>query len=274
MLKNTCFSLAGYVKDVTKNSNSKSILPFENPQIFSSYSAMTILEELISPLSLVEFQQNYLCKAPYAAPFVARRFVYSDFWPVLTEIFGRGHNDCWLPHQGRLPAEKELCTGVLNTAQAKAAFQQGRTVLVRHAEKAHKDMGNIWADFGKLFNAPIDIQLYCTPSGEEGFDWHYDIEDVFVLQSHGEKEFRLKLNTITARPLPAKLPKDLCFEKELSRTETRCLLKAGDWLYIPAGYWHKARAIHSSFHISVGVRSSLPGVSGSLSCQSDAVFSY
>ncbi len=84
--------------------------------------------------------------------------------------------------------------------------------------------------FFEHFHAPVDIQLYCTRPGEEGFDWHYDVEDVFVIQSVGEKEFRSKRNTGTARPLPRKLPKNLQFEREPLAPEIRRPLYAGDWL--------------------------------------------
>ncbi|HEY8271523.1 MAG TPA: cupin domain-containing protein [Pseudobdellovibrionaceae bacterium] len=217
---------------------------------------MTILEELISPLTFAEFQEKYLCRTPFAAPFKASRFRNLLSWSLLEEILSIGHPDCWLPRQGLLPTESALCQGILTMEQAYKGFSEGRTVVVRHAEKAQSQLREIAKDFAILFPGLVDVQLYFTPAGEEGFDWHYDIEDVFVLQSRGEKEFRLRPNTITPRPLPEILPKDLHFELEPSRCEIRCLLKAGDWLYIPSGYWHKARAKTPSFHISVGVRSS------------------
>ena len=38
---------------------------------------------------------------------------------------------------------------------------------------------------GRDFAAPVDVHLYCTPAGQPGFGWHYDAEDVFVLQTAG-----------------------------------------------------------------------------------------
>src|SRR5205085_5069557 len=35
----------------------------------------------------------------------------------------------------------------------------------------------------------------------------------------------------------------------------RCMLHAGDWLYLPAGYWHCGRALDESVSLSVGVSS-------------------
>ncbi|MGZ3748300.1 MAG: JmjC domain-containing protein [Pseudobdellovibrionaceae bacterium] len=218
---------------------------------------MKIFEELISPLTFKEFSEQFFCRTPYAVPFKASRFCDLLPWTLLEEILFKGHPDCWLPRQGHLPSELSISNGILTKEQAYKGFDEGRTILVRHAEKAHPQMETIAKEFAHFFPGLVDVQLYYTPAGAEGFNWHYDVEDVFVLQSQGEKEFYLRPNTITPRPLPSVLPKDLHFELEPSRLEMRCLLKAGDWLYIPAGYWHKARAESLSFHLSVGVRAQL-----------------
>lgn len=213
---------------------------------------MSILESLLSPLSFAEFSKTYFDKEPYSAPYKASAMQNLVSWYLLNEILATGHNNCWLPSRGKLPVDPTLSTGRLSFTQALKGYQEGRTVLVRHAEQAHPVLGNIAKDFNKLFNAPIDIQLYCTPAGQEGFEWHYDVEQVFVIQSAGEKEFRLRKNTTSPRPLSYENQKEH-FLKEPPSAEIRCWLKPGDWLYIPAGYWHKAQALTNSCHLSVGV---------------------
>lgn len=219
---------------------------------------MSILEELLKPLSFEEFREAYLFKMPYAAPFNARQFEGLISWPLLNEIFASGHKDCWLPKQGLLPEDPILNTGQLTAEQGRSQYGKGRTVLVRHAEKAHPKLAAIAEDFHRLLKDPIDIQLYCTPAGEEGFNWHYDSEEVFVIQSFGEKEFRLRKNTVNPWPSPLNMGKDLHFEAEVPSPEIRCHLKAGDWLYIPSGWWHKAQAVTESCHLSVGVMARTP----------------
>ncbi|WP_374029087.1 JmjC domain-containing protein [Bdellovibrio bacteriovorus] len=218
---------------------------------------MSILEELLSPLTLSEFQTHYFQREAFAAPFKASFLKNTVSWSLLNEIFLSRHRNCWLPKAGCLPDEPHLNTGLLNYEQARQGFVEGRTVLVRHAEEAHPLMTLIGTDFKRLFNKPIDIQLYCTPAQQQGFDWHYDIEDVFVIQSAGEKEFHLRRNTVSEKPYDLK-KQNADFMKEPRSQEIRCWLKAGDWLYIPAGYWHKAHAITDSYHLSVGVLTTAP----------------
>src|SRR5947209_3055839 len=104
------------------------------------------------------------------------------------------------------------------------------------------------------FLAPIDVHVYCTPAGQPGFGWHYDAEDVFVLQTAGRKEWSLRKNTVNPWPLAEALPADMRHEREIMPV-LRCTLAAGDWLYIPAGYWHRTRAGEESVSLSVGVLS-------------------
>lgn len=214
---------------------------------------MGLVEELLGPLSLDEFRRTYLYQKPYASPSTALSLRKLISWPLLDEIFQTGHPDCWLPYHGQLPKDETLNTGQLTLAQALGGFSEGRTVLVRHSERAHPKLQKIAAEFHAVFQDPVDIQLYVTPPEQEGFDWHYDIEEVFVVQSSGEKEFLLRQ---AARPVPlnrVELPKTVNFALDFTGPEIRCHMKAGDLLYIPAGFWHKARAITPSFHLSVGV---------------------
>lgn len=219
---------------------------------------MAILQQLISPMTLKEFSEKHLFRAPFASPFQASQFKDLISWPLLWEIFQTEHKDCWLPKHGQLPPDPALQTGKLTFDQARKGYEEGRTVLVRHAEKAHPVLAEIAADFHQIFLDPVDIQIYGTPPEEEGFDWHYDSEEVFVIQSHGEKEFRLRKNTVNPWPQHMRIPKNMEFEREKPTAEIRCHLKAGDWLYIPSGWWHKARAITHSFHMSVGVMALTP----------------
>jgi 50S ribosomal protein L16 3-hydroxylase len=215
---------------------------------------MKILEDLLHPhLSISQFLALYYLRAPYASPYSASQFCNLISWPLIEQIFRSGHQDCWPVRNGELSPEFAHSNGRLNPCLARAAFAKGRTILVRHSEQAHPKIAEIASEFRTFFHRPVDVQLYVTPEGEEGFDWHYDVEEVFIIQSQGTKEFRLLRNTVTPRPLPMMNGHNMQFSKEQKRPEIRCLLKPGDWLYIPSGYWHKAKALTDSFHMSIGV---------------------
>jgi 50S ribosomal protein L16 3-hydroxylase len=217
---------------------------------------VTLLERLLHPVSLSEFYGQYLFKEPFAQPCSGSKYRGLLSWEMLYGIVER-HNNCWLPRQGRLPHEIQNTPGKLKFSAAVEAYKEGRTILVRHAESANSQIQNIAEDFEKHFGAPIDVQLYYTPEGQQGFDWHYDLEDVFIIQSVGSKEFHLKRNTVSSFPFDVKAMKDHFFREPPSK-EIHCSLEAGDFLYIPAGWWHRARATTDSAHLSIGVLTSSP----------------
>ncbi|HQU43617.1 MAG TPA: cupin domain-containing protein [Pirellulales bacterium] len=133
-------------------------------------------------------------------------------------------------------------------------FDDGYTVLVRHAERGHAEIAELAAGFERDFRAAVDVHIYCTPADQHGFGWHYDAEDVFILQTAGSKEYSLRKNTVNPWPLVEALPSDMRYEREIMPL-SRCLLSAGDWLYLPHGYWHKAEAREASLSLAVGVMS-------------------
>lgn len=209
-----------------------------------------LAQELVKVVQAEDFLGLHYLKSPYAAAGEARAWVDLFHWALANEVLQCGHNDAALAHNGQLlsPLGQWLAPG-----QARSGFDRGNTIFIRHSETIHPTLRRIAETFELFFQSPIDIQLYATPAGQEGFDWHYDPEDVFVFQSHGKKEFLLRPNTVIPNPREVHQPDPNDFLREKHAHQLRCTLYAGDWLYIPAGYWHKARAIEDSFHISVGV---------------------
>src|SRR5690606_27098688 len=108
-------------------------------------------------------------------------------------------------------------------------------------------------DFAKYFQTDVDIQLYCTPEGHNAFGWHYDVEEVFIIQAKGSKLYTIRPNTIHPNPLVQSIPKNLNYEKETTELEIKVLLQEGDFLYIPSGWWHIAQTQSESMHISIGL---------------------
>src|SRR5262249_22517361 len=98
----------------------------------------------------------------------------------------------------------------------------------------------------------VAIQLYATPRGYYSFTWHYDAEEVFILQTAGSKQYYLRENTVNPHPKLEAMPKDMHYEKETTPT-IGALLIAGDWLYIPGGWWHVAKAPEDSLSVSIGI---------------------
>ena len=215
---------------------------------------MEILNKFLAPnITLEQFLKVFYEKEPYASPDQALEFCKILSWSTLQEIFRIQSEDSWPVRQGHISKEFANSKGKLIPDLARCAFANGHSIVVRHAEKGNMQLKMIAEEFQNFFQRSVDLQVYLTPAGQEGFGWHYDVEEVFIIQTQGRKEFRLLKNTVTPRPLSLFTAENSQFSFEQKAPEIRYLLQAGDWLYIPAGYWHKAKALSDSFHISVGV---------------------
>ncbi|MFB2876513.1 cupin domain-containing protein [Floridanema aerugineum] len=130
-------------------------------------------------------------------------------------------------------------------------FQKGATMIIDRVDELVPEL----AEFTTAIHAEIghktQINLYCSPPEQQGFDCHYDTHEVFILQIHGTKEWYLFSDTIKY-PLPENRS-----DEQLPPDESpylKVILNPGDLLYIPRGHWHYALSLEQpSLHLTLGI---------------------
>ncbi len=195
------------------------------------------LQALLGDFPLPRFVADYYCRLPYSAPVAALDARRLADWESLTTILAGEQPDVLVCRRNAQFAG----AAPRSAAAARALIEQGYTLLVRHAERHMERLAELADAFRRDFAAPVNVYLYCTPPGEYGFGWHYDAEEVFIVQTEGCKEYALRKNTVNPWPLVESLPADMRYECEIMPL-WRCRLAAGSWLYIPSGYWHRAES--------------------------------
>jgi 50S ribosomal protein L16 3-hydroxylase len=195
------------------------------------------IQQLFGEVPVATFIAENLHRLPFALAGSAKCVAELGTWEALGKILAVADGDVsavrggeW--HDGPAPQDRD---------SARALCTQGYTVFIRHAERHLAGLAELAEAFEATFLGPVNIHVFATPPGAPGFSWHYDAEDVFILQTAGEKEYSLRKNTVNPWPLEDTLPTDMRYERELMPL-MRVLLRAGDLLYIPCGYWHKAEA--------------------------------
>jgi 50S ribosomal protein L16 3-hydroxylase len=207
-----------------------------------------MIERLLGEFPLRQFIDDFFLRQPFSMPRAAAPLAHLGSWPVVESILVQPDSDVLVVKEGRRwEGERAPPPDV-----ARRLFDDGYTVLVRHAERCHPDIAELAAGFEQDFTAAVDVHIYCTPANQHGFGWHYDVEDVFIIQASGSKEYSLRKNTVNPWPVLENLPHDMRYQREVMPL-TKCLLSAGDWLYIPHGYWHKAEAQEESCSLAVGL---------------------
>lgn len=210
---------------------------------------MKILEQLLGENPNNTFLDKHFTRLPFSKPQGAIEFTNLLNWKTVEDILSAGKSVLRIVQDGRVIKDYVE----LSYTEAKEHHNKGHTLLLRFAEKSDQRLMDLAQDFKKSFYSDVDIQLYCTPEGHNAFGWHYDVEEVFIIQTKGSKAYSIRPNTIHPNPLVRSIPKDLGYEQEKTPIEIKVTLEEGDWLYIPSGWWHIARTQKESMHISIGI---------------------
>ncbi|GAB3598067.1 hypothetical protein GCM10027446_27450 [Angustibacter peucedani] len=117
--------------------------------------------------------------------------------------------------------------------------------LVAFAQQLAADLGH-----------PVQVNAYVTPPQSRGFDDHYDVHDVFVLQVEGEKHWRIHepVHEAPLRDQPWTDRRAAVEAAAATEPVVDAVLRPGDCLYLPRGYLHAAEALGGvSTHVTIGV---------------------
>ncbi len=130
-----------------------------------------------------------------------------------------------------------------------ALSQPGWTLLVQsvdqHLDAAHQ----LLQQFRFVPDARLDDLMVSYASHSGGVGPHFDSYDVFLLQVHGQRRWRIgKQKDLALRDdLPLKILADF-------RPEQEWLLNPGDMLYLPPRYAHDGVAVGECMTYSIGFR--------------------
>lgn len=208
-----------------------------------------MLQRWLAPQPLDDFLHSHFGKSPFARPGAAQDVLAWFDWPVLDGLVAARHPppDVLVASQGRLvdiPAPRGL-------PEVRRVMERQHGVVVRKAERHDRRLAELARAMAGDLPGQVHVQIYATPAGTQTFGWHFDTEDVFIVQVRGTKDYYMRQNTVAPGPAEA------CSDFGLVREEKTPLMAArllpGDWLYIPASWWHLVRSVEDALSISIGV---------------------
>jgi hypothetical protein len=208
-----------------------------------------VLGEWLGELTLAEFSSGVLGRQAWARPGAALGPSAAFGWDALGRLLERPALDLIVIARGQL-LEVEPPRSL---ADARALLAADAGFVVRRAERHDRDLARLAADVSRDLPGAAHVQIFVTPARSYGFAWHYDAEEVFIVQTAGVKDYYFRANTVTREP-PRSVRHDFgCFRQETSPLQTARLVP-GDVLYLPAGWWHRAQCVEESLSISLGLR--------------------
>ena len=123
------------------------------------------------------------------------------------------------------------------------------TLLVQGVDLHHDAVARLMQQFRFGPDARLDDVMisYATDGG--GVGPHFDSYDVFLLQAHGQRRWRIgRQKSLVLQPgLPLKI-------LERFEPEHDWVLEPGDMLYLPPGYAHEGTAVGECMTYSIGFR--------------------
>ncbi|WP_175538771.1 cupin domain-containing protein [Arthrobacter sp. cf158] len=137
-------------------------------------------------------------------------------------------------------------------------FADGATLVLQALHRTWEPVSSFSAQLSTELGHPVQANAYITPPQNRGFDDHYDIHDVFVLQIEGTKRWIIHepVHVDPLRSQPWTDRRSAVAEAAEGTPYIDTVLEPGDVLYLPRGWLHAAQAQGKvSIHLTLGVHS-------------------
>jgi hypothetical protein len=147
---------------------------------------------------------------------------------------------------------RDRLPGTIRPEKVAEAFAGGATIVLQALHRLWPPAAAFCRDLELALTHPVQANAYVTPATARGFAVHHDTHDVFVLQTHGHKAWRVY------PPVVELAGREQPWRKDLGQPGEPTLeaeLGPGDSLYIPRGFLHDAEAREEvSIHVTVGIQ--------------------
>jgi ribosomal protein L16 Arg81 hydroxylase len=128
------------------------------------------------------------------------------------------------------------------------AYNDGYTLVLNQIHRRSSAVALLCRTLEQALHHHVGANLYLTPREAQGFRPHWDDHDVFILQLHGIKEWRVSTEAHQLPVGPARHQVRRLGDFDAFR------LEPGDLLYLPRGVVHEAvTSASSSLHLTVGI---------------------
>ena len=142
-------------------------------------------------------------------------------------------------------------TGAADVARMYRAFSDGATIVLQSLHRSWAPLASFCRSLELFLTHPAQANAYLTPAGATALAPHHDTHDVFVLQVHGHKHWRVSEPVVEAPLRRHRSHKELASaQKVLFEVD----LGPGQCLYLPRGYVHAATSQEAtSLHVTIGI---------------------
>ncbi len=150
----------------------------------------------------------------------------------------------------QIDGQWQMQNGPFDDDSRPALTQDNWTMLVQGINLHDDQADSLLRQFSFIDYARLDDLMVSFATNGGGVGPHFDSYDVFLLQAHGQRRWRISAqkNLDLEEGLPLKILRKFKSEEEF-------VLEPGDMLYLPPHYAHEGVAIGECMTYSIGFRS-------------------
>jgi len=141
-------------------------------------------------------------------------------------------------------------------ARIQPLLAKGASLIADGVEALTPEIATLSTALSRHFAGLVGANIYCSFGGVQAFNTHFDLHHVFAVQVEGEKTWRLYQNRADQ---PIDFPADgpdarQWFARTRGPLMHEVLMRPGDVLYLPRGWYHDALTPSgSSLHVTFSV---------------------
>ncbi|TPW03151.1 MAG: hypothetical protein FD125_1719 [bacterium] len=229
---------------------------------------MRTLEEILHPVTPAQFRAEYEGRQPLHIPAAEgsnKRTLLP--WHAFNGLLNQ--TNVWdserlklMRHDDAVPPEqycrrKRTPAGMIwrpSPAKVEVFLSAGASILANDVLTLHSPITHAGVALGEALAAEVGASVFCSFKGGRAVATHYDVHEVFAVQTEGEKVW----NLYEGREIdPVGYPPGMTqtdFNKACGRLVSTITMKPGDVLYMPRGFYHDTvTPDQPSLHVSFTV---------------------
>ena len=144
----------------------------------------------------------------------------------------------------------------LEAEKLQKILRSGASIVLNDIDALSQGLKTLKGMLADFSGGKVESNLYYSQPGHQAFPVHFDVHEVFAYQIAGHKRWRV-YQQAHRFPInhPAFLSSDTAaHEQAKGAVAMDFVLRQGDIIYLPAGYYHQAICTDSvSVHLSFGV---------------------
>jgi ribosomal protein L16 Arg81 hydroxylase len=209
---------------------------------------MSSLQQWVGAEAWLRFTRDHRGKRPFAMALAPSQLLTSCDWDHLGQTLGAHAADVQVVRLGEVLS----IASPQSLADLHDLFGRDAGIAVRNAELVSERVRAICAAVEQDVPGRQRASVFATPENTHSLAWHFDADELFIIQLAGSKTHHLRANTVVPSPQVPSGHTLAAYPLETSPLLT-IDLRPGDFLYVPCGFWHMALARSTSLSLSIGV---------------------